>query len=164
MLPWQQKQVLITLLLEGIRTSYLVHSFLEATAIFGIACCYGYLVTMATEVGAYNIAFLRYKNFIFRAHIPWGNSNLRYNLLLWIPCYHGKKAGAYFECIRISYLVHTFLEATAISGITCCYGYLVTMATEAGAYNIAFWRYKNFMFGAQIPGGNSNLWLNCCYG
>ena len=32
LLPWQQKQVLITLQFEGIRTSYLVHSFLETTA------------------------------------------------------------------------------------------------------------------------------------
>ena len=57
LLSWQQKQVLITLLFEGIRTSYLVHTFLEETAISGITCCYGYLVTMATEAGAYNIAF-----------------------------------------------------------------------------------------------------------
>ena len=57
LLPWQQKQVLIALLLEGIRTSHLVYTFLEATAISGITCCYGYLVTMATEADAYNIAF-----------------------------------------------------------------------------------------------------------
>ena len=56
LLPWQQKRVLKTLLFEGIRTSYLVRTFLEATAISGIACCYGYLVTLATETGAYNIA------------------------------------------------------------------------------------------------------------
>ena len=60
LLPSQQKHALIVLLLvllfEGIRTSYLLHTFLEATAIFGISCCYGYLVTMATKAGAYNIA------------------------------------------------------------------------------------------------------------
>ena len=50
-------QVLITLLFEGIRTSYLVHTFLEATAISGIPCCYGYLVILATEIGAYNMLF-----------------------------------------------------------------------------------------------------------
>ena len=62
--------MLITLLFEGISTSYSVHTSLELTAISGITCCYGYLVTMATEVGAYNIAVGMYKNFIFSAHIP----------------------------------------------------------------------------------------------
>ena len=70
LLPWQQKQVLITLLFEGIRTSYLVHTFLEGTEISGISCCYGYFVTMATEAGTYNIAVGRYKKLIFSAHIP----------------------------------------------------------------------------------------------
>ena len=45
LLPWQQKQVLITLLFEHIRASYLVYTLREATAISGITCCYGYLVT-----------------------------------------------------------------------------------------------------------------------
>ena len=44
-----------------------------------------------------------------------------------------------------------FLVPTAVSGITCCYGYLVTMATEADTYNIAVGRYKNFIFSASIP-------------
>ena len=57
LLPWQQKHALITLLFEGIRTSYLLHIFLEATAISGISCFYGYLVTMATKASAYSIAF-----------------------------------------------------------------------------------------------------------
>ena len=57
LLPWQQKHALMTLLFEGIRTSYLLHKFLEATAISGIHCCYGYLDTVATKVGVYNIAF-----------------------------------------------------------------------------------------------------------
>ena len=57
LLPWQQKHALITLLFEGIRTSYLLHTVLEAKAISGITCCYGYLVTMVTKAGAYNIAF-----------------------------------------------------------------------------------------------------------
>ena len=56
LLPWQQKHAPITLLFEGIRTSYLLHTFLEATAISGVTCCYGYLVILATEAGAYNIA------------------------------------------------------------------------------------------------------------
>ena len=42
------------------------------------------------------------------------------------------------------------LEPTAVSGITCCYGYLVTMATEAVTYNIAVSRYKDFIFSAHI--------------
>ena len=57
LLPWQQKHPLITLLFEGIRTSYLLDTFLEATAISGISCCCGYLVTMTTRAGAYNIVF-----------------------------------------------------------------------------------------------------------
>ena len=61
LLPWQQKQGLITLLFEDIRTSYLVHTFLEATAISGMSCFYGYLVTIATEAGADNIAVGRYR-------------------------------------------------------------------------------------------------------
>ena len=72
LLPWQQKHVLITLLLEGIRILYLLHAFLEATAIIGITCCYGYLVTMATEAGAYNIAVRRFKEL----HI-WCTNSLR---------------------------------------------------------------------------------------
>ena len=70
LLPWQQKHALITLLFEGIGTLLLVHIFLEPTAVSGITCCYGYLVTMATEAGTYNIAVQRYKNFIFGTHIP----------------------------------------------------------------------------------------------
>ena len=35
-----------------------------------------------------------------------------------------------FEPIE-AYLAHSSLEATAIHGITCCYGHPVTMATEA---------------------------------
>ena len=42
LLPWQQKHALITLLFEGIGTSYLLHTFLEATAISGISCCHIY--------------------------------------------------------------------------------------------------------------------------
>ena len=95
LLPWQQKQVLITLLFEGIRTSYLVHTFLEATAISGITCCYGYLVTIAL--------------------LQWQQKEVLITLL--------------FEGI----------------------GYHVTMATEAGAYNIAVGRYKDFILGAHIP-------------
>ena len=49
LLPWQQKHALITLLFEGIKTSYLLHRFLEATAISSISCFYGYLVTMTTK-------------------------------------------------------------------------------------------------------------------
>ena len=62
-----------------------------------------------------------------------------FSYTLWTSCYHGKKAHTYniAEGIRTSYLVHTFLEAIAISDISCRYGYLVTMATEAGTYNIA---------------------------
>ena len=41
-----------------------------------------------------------------------------------------------FEPIE-AYLVHFLLEATAVHGITCCYGHHVTMATEACSYNIA---------------------------
>ena len=103
LLPCQENQVLITLLLKGISTLYLVHTFLEA---------------MDTL-------------------LPWQKKQVLITLL--------------FEGIRTSYLVYTFLEATAISGIACCYGCLVTIATEAGAYNIAFQRYKNFIFGARIP-------------
>ena len=53
------KHALTTLLFEGIRTLYLLHTFLEATAISGISCCYRYLVTMTTKAGAYNIAVLK---------------------------------------------------------------------------------------------------------
>ena len=42
----------------------------------------------------------------------------------------------WFEPIE-AYLMHSSLEATAVHGITCCYGHHVTMATEACAYNIA---------------------------
>ena len=78
LLPWQQKQVLITLLLEGIRTSYLMHTFLEVTAISGISCCHGYLVTMTTEAGICNITVGRYKNFkVF--HI--------FNSIIWVQFY-----------------------------------------------------------------------------
>ena len=55
LLPLQQKQVLITLLFEGIGTLFLVHTFLEPTAVSGVTCCYGYLVAMATEASTYNI-------------------------------------------------------------------------------------------------------------
>ena len=34
------------------------------------------------------------------------------------------------------------------------------MATEAGAYNIAVGRSKNFIFGVHIPWGNSNICNN----
>ena len=44
-----KKDTFITLTFEGIRTSHLVHICLRALAIYGITCCYGNLVTMATE-------------------------------------------------------------------------------------------------------------------
>ena len=145
LLPSKQKQVPITLLFEGIRTSY----FVQVTAISGITCCYGYLVTMTTKTGAYNIAVGKYQGFIFGVHIPCGSSNLWYNLLPW----QQKQVliTLLFEGIRTLYLVHAFLEATAVSGIACCYGYLVTMATKSGAYNIGVGRYKDFIFGVHIP-------------
>ena len=37
-----------------------------------------------------------------------------------------------------SYLVHTFLEATTVTGITYCYEYFVILATRAGAYKLLF--------------------------
>ena len=42
-----------------------------------------------------------------------------------------------------SFFVHTFSEATALCRIVCCYGHLVTIATKAYAYNIAFGMYRN---------------------
>ena len=92
------------------------------TAVTGITCCYGYLVTMATEAGAYNIAVLRYMNFSFGTQIPCANSSHWCNLLLWIPVTMATEADTYNIT---SYLVHTFLEATGISGITCWYGALL---------------------------------------
>ena len=53
LLPWQHNQVLIALMFEGIKT-FIFGAHIPA--ISGITCCYGYLVTMATEAGAYNIA------------------------------------------------------------------------------------------------------------
>ena len=52
-----KRHALITLLFESIRTSYLLHTFLKATAISGISCFYGYLVTTATKASAYSIVF-----------------------------------------------------------------------------------------------------------
>ena len=52
LLPLQQKHVLIALLFEVVGTSYLVQRSIEATAICGMICCYGHLVTMATEACA----------------------------------------------------------------------------------------------------------------
>ena len=40
----------MTLLAEGIQTSYLVQRFIEATAIHGISCCYKYPVTIKRAV------------------------------------------------------------------------------------------------------------------
>ena len=56
------QQVLITLLFEGTRTSFFVHTFFEETAICRIVCCYGHLVPIATKACAYNIAFEMYPN------------------------------------------------------------------------------------------------------
>ena len=39
--------------------------------------------------------------------------------------------------------LHTFLEATAIGRIVCCYGHLVTIATKSSAKNIAFEMFHN---------------------
>ena len=54
LLPWQQRHVLIALLFEVVGTSYLVQRSIEATATCGMICCYGPLVTMATEECAYS--------------------------------------------------------------------------------------------------------------
>ena len=56
-----------------------------------------------------------------------------------------------FHDILKSYLVSIYLLILAISGMTPCYQYHVTMATKAGTYNIAVGRYKDFIFGALIP-------------
>ena len=43
-----------------------------------------------------------------------------------------------FEGVEMSYLVQRSIGATAICGMICCYGHLVTMATEACAYSFTF--------------------------
>ena len=133
LLPWQQKHALITLLFGGIRTSYLLHTFLEATAISGINCFYGYIVTMTTKASAYSIAFHN----IF--HI-WCTHSFRQQQSLVLPIamntllsWQQKQVliTLLFEGIQISYLVQMFLEVFVISFTFCCYEYNVTMATEA---------------------------------
>ena len=64
LLPWQQKHVLIALLFEVVGTSYLVQRSIEATAICGMICCYGHLVTMATEACAYSFTVWSCRSFI----------------------------------------------------------------------------------------------------
>ena len=72
-----------------------------------------------------------------------------------------------FEGIGFSYLVHIYLLAMAIFSITCYYGNLLTMATEAYVCNFAVCRYMKSLFGIQIPWGNSYpsydllLWKPC---
>ena len=56
-----------------------------------------------------------------------------------------------FRDILKSYLVSIYLLILAMLGVTRCYKYLVTMATEAGDSNVAVGKYKNFIFGAHIP-------------
>ena len=48
------------------------------------------------------------------------------------------KANAYSIAFHniFSYLVHTVLEVTTVSGIKYCYEHFVILATEAGAYNV----------------------------
>ena len=50
LLPWQQKHTVLALLSEGIETSHLVELSTEATAMNGLTCNYGNLVSMATEI------------------------------------------------------------------------------------------------------------------
>ena len=85
----------------------MVHIHLDTTAIIGMFC--------------------RYRQMVYK----W------YDLLPWTLSYQQVLITLLFEGIGILFLVHTFLEATAISGISCCHGHLVILATEAGAYNIA---------------------------
>ena len=55
-----------------------------------------------------------------------------------------------FEVVRTPYLVQRSIEATAICGMICCYGHLVTMATEACAYNFTFLSCKKVIFDTGI--------------
>ena len=78
LIPWQQKHALITLLFEGIRTIYLLRTFLEATAISGINCFYGYLVTMAKKQVLIALLFITF------FHI-WYTNSLRQQQSLVLP-------------------------------------------------------------------------------
>ena len=84
--------LIIVLVFHDILKSYLVSIYLLILAISEITGRFKCHVTMATKAGAYNIVVGRYKGFIFGVHIPCGNSNLWYNLLLWIPCYHRNRS------------------------------------------------------------------------
>ena len=99
------KDTFKTLAFEGMRTSYLVHIFLLAMAIYGITCCYGSLVTMATEVYVCTFAVWRYLKSLFGTQIPWGIRYPLYDLLLWKPCYHGNRdICLYLCCLKVNEL------------------------------------------------------------
>ena len=99
--------MLITLLFDVIRNSYSVHFFFKAIAISGISCCNGYLVTMATEVGAYNIAVCEGTGTLFLVH-----TFLQATAVLGITCCYGYFSNrnmslcVLFEGIRTSVLVN----------------------------------------------------------
>ena len=62
--------------------------------------------------------------------VPWQQRNKFITLL-----FEGKQTSywtSYF--IWTSYLVHIYVEAVAVNGITCCHRNLATMATQACAY------------------------------
>ena len=59
LLPWQQRQMLTSLLFESKWISYLVQRSFQTTAIHHMICCTGNLVTMATKTYAYIFAVWR---------------------------------------------------------------------------------------------------------
>ena len=134
----------ITLLFEGIQTSYLVQMFLEVLVISLV-----FLVAMDTMLPGQ-------QKHVLAALLFEGVGNLslihtRFEAtaipgiicLLWTLFYEQVPITLLFEGTETSFFVHTFFETTAVCRIVCCFGHLVTIATKACTCDIAFGMYRN---------------------
>ena len=73
LLPWQQNNIIVSLLSEAIQTSNLVELSSEAIAINDVTCNYWNLVSMAIEIYLQTFAI---DDLIFGTYVTWGNNNI----------------------------------------------------------------------------------------
>ena len=69
-----------------------------------------------------------------------------------------------FEVVGISYLVPRSNWVIAIYGVICCYGHLVTMATESCSDNFTFWSCRTSYLVQRSIEATATCGMICCYG
>ena len=140
LLPWQRKHALITLLFEGIRTSYYcTHSLRQQQSLVKVVAMDTLLPWQQKQVLT-TLLFEGIKTSFLCTHsLRQQQSLVKVVAMDTLLSWQQKQVviALLFEDIQTSYLVQMFLKVLVISGISCCYGHNVTMPTEACTCNNA---------------------------